>query len=195
MKGLFYRFAVSLMIIALTLPISTQAFGGSTDAEARTQLEAFLTQKGILLIKEFYDLGTVPGMYGSEAHFVAVVIYEPGRENQKVKGLKIEITSGGRFEKKESSFLDQEELQELSDAIQYMIRLALEWQGNNRNYTEVVYSTKGDFSIGFFQNGLRQTAFASSGRISKVVCFFSQVQELKKVKSLVDNAQDLLATK
>ena len=108
MKGLFYRFAVTLMIITLTLPILTQAFGGSTDVEVRTQLEAFLTQKGILLIKEFYDLGTVSGMYGSGAHFVAVVIYEPGRENQKVKGLKIEITSGGRFEKKESSFLDQE---------------------------------------------------------------------------------------
>jgi predicted transcriptional regulator len=45
--------------------------------EPSTKLEKFLSKKGNLIIKDFYDLGVAIGDYGSETEFKALVIYEP----------------------------------------------------------------------------------------------------------------------
>lgn len=186
---------VLVIILAATASVWGQSSGATTNESFATQLEAFLARRGTLVIKEFYDLGTITGLYGAEVNFVAVVIYEPGREAQRVKGLKIESTSGGRYEKSETCFLDEEELRDLSAAIQYMLDLAAEWQTDSREYTEVIYTTEGNFNIGFFQRGTEQTGFASCGSISRAICFFGQLQDLNRVKNLIGEAQELLAGK
>ena len=163
--------------------------------EPATKLEAFLAKKGRLIIKEFYDLGEVAGRYGSKIEFTALVIYEPGQESQRVRGLKIEVTEGGRYERSNTSFLDLEEIESLSKAIEYMVDLSAKWKDMNKEYTEVVFSTRGDFQIGFFQQGTKQVAFASSGYIGKASCFFSSMQDLSSVKVLADRGLEILREK
>ena len=55
--------------------------------EAVTKLEVFLAKKGKLIVKDFYKLGKVAGRYGSEVEINALVIYEPGLEEGRIREL------------------------------------------------------------------------------------------------------------
>lgn len=162
--------------------------------EPATKLEAFLAKKGKLIVKDFYKIGELAGSY-SKIAFKALMIYEPGQESQKIRGLTIEITEGGSYEKSNTSFLDLEEIESLSKGLEYMINLSEKWKETNKEYTEIIFSTKGDFSIGFYQNGTKQSAFSSSGYIGKVHFFFSSMKDMNSVKSIVDKGLKLLSEK
>ena len=43
-----------------------------------------------------------------------------------------------------SCFLDMEEVDELKRALDYMLEVEEGWKGTRRDYTEVVYATKGN---------------------------------------------------
>jgi hypothetical protein len=156
---------------------------------------SYRAKKGRLIVKDFYKLGEVAGVYGSKIEFEGLVIYEPGLESQRIRGLKIKVTGGGRYKRTNTSFLDLEEIESLSKALEYMTGLSAKWRSTNKEYTEVVFSTKGDFNIGFYQIGIKQSAFSSSGYIGKVSCFFSSMKDLSSVKAIVDKGLKLLSKK
>jgi len=170
------------------------------EAEKLTKLEAFLAKKGILVIKEFYDLGEVSGEYGSKVRVDAIIVYEPGKETQRIKGLRIEVFDG---ERSQASFLDIDEAESLSKALQYMIDLAKRWKKASRKYTEVIFSTKGGFKIGFYQSGNYQTSFVSSGYVAEISCFFKEwanamdnpIVKLEFIKDMVDGGLKRLSEK
>jgi hypothetical protein len=66
-----------------------------------------------------------------------------------------------------------------------MINLIGKFKDANREYTEVIFSTKGDFKVGFFQKGTTFTAFASSGYIREASCFLP-TESLAELKSVID---------
>jgi hypothetical protein len=163
--------------------------------EPATKLEAFLAKKGKLIIKEFYDLGKISGRGGTKIELTALVIFEPGQEKERVRGLRIEITEGGRYEREESAFLDLEEIESLLKAIDYMVNLSEKWKELKKEYTETVFSTKGDFNIGFYQQETNQAAFSSCGRIGKATCFFNSMNDLNSMKNITDEGLKLLNNK
>lgn len=191
MKKLFLLCAV---IILVALPISsfsqTKKAESGEKTEPATKLEQFLAKKGRLYVKDFYKAGTVFGQYGQYIAVDALIVYEPGKEVEKNRGLKIEVYEGGRLEKTHSSFLDLEEVESLSKAIDYMINLISKFKGNTREYTEIIFSTKGDFKVGFYQNGDKFQAFAESGIIGNTHCFLP-VESLSNLKSVIDNGLSL----
>ena len=163
-------------------------------SEPATKLEKFLAKKGTLIVKDFFNFGVVTGIYGTNMSFDAIFIYEPGRETEDIRGLRIKVHEGGRLEKEEISFLDFEEVESLSNALQYLTNLASQWTNENKEYTEVIFSTKGNFQIGFYQKGKGQQAFASSGYISKAGCVL-QTEDFKEIKTTVDKVLAKLKTK
>jgi len=181
---------VFTIIACFTLPTTsfsqTQKVEPAEKAEPATKLEQFLSKKGRLYVKDYYKAGTVSGQYGQRIAVEALIVYEPGKEVEKNRGLKIEVYEGGRLEKTHSSFLDLEEVESLSKAIDYMVNLIIKFRGSSREYTEVIFSTKGDFKVGFYQNGDRFQAFAESGIIGKTHCFIP-VESLPNLKSVIDN--------
>jgi hypothetical protein len=187
------RLVVAAAIVVLT-PIGN-LLAQEVQAPARpekpqTKLESFLANRGTLLVKDFYELGRVGGM-----SLDAVVLTEPGQEERRVRGVRIEVTEYGRVERSSTSFLDLEEIEDLSKALSYMSELATKWAAvEKQEYTEVQFATKGDFRIGFFQRKRDQRAFASSGSIGMVSTFVG-VSDLAKAKDLVDKAAALLKTK
>ncbi len=155
--------------------------------EPATKIEQFLSKKGRLYLKDFFNAGTVSGNHATSISVKALIIYEPGKDAQKIRGLKIEVyESGGRLEKSNSSFLDIDEAESLSKAIEYMINLIDKFKNSYREYTEVIFSTKGEFEVGFYQKDSAFTAFVSSGYISKVTCFLP-VESLLQLKSVIDD--------
>jgi hypothetical protein len=161
--------------------------------EPPTKLEAFLAKKGTLIVKDFYELGELRGL--GKMQLNALIIYEPGMENTKIRGMRVEITEAGSYGRSNTSFLDLEEVESLSKAIAYMADLAEKWKGINREaYTEVIYATKGDFNVGFYQKGSEMRAFASSGYIGKA-SFFMEVEDFISMKGIIDKGLSVLKEK
>lgn len=191
------KFLIIVLCALVFLPLmaSAQVKKEGEAKEPATKLEAFLAKKGKLIVKDFYKLGKVACSFGSKIEFSALVIYEPGQERHKIRGLKIEVTEGGRLERSNTSFLDLEEIESLSKALEYMAGLSTKWEDIKKEYTEVIFSTKGDFEIGFYQRGTEQASFSSSGYIGKASCFFPSMQDLNSVKTIADKGLKLLSKK
>ncbi len=185
-----------LIIAICVLPVAASANDNTTEPlpkEPVTKLQAFLAKKGRLIVKDFYEMGKVTGRFSTWVKFDAVVIYTPGEEGQRVRGLSIEVgEASGYTSSRNTSFLDLEEVESLSQALEYMLELSEKWRGANKEqYTEVVFSTKDNFRIGFYQKGTEQHGFASSGYVGKTSCFFP-IQSLNMVKVIVDSSLKLL---
>jgi hypothetical protein len=173
-----------------------------------TKLEKFLSKKGELYIKEFYDVGTIKSNTNLSGimSITAVILYNPGEEEKRIKGLKIEIkkyeySSYDSYGKIETAFLDMEELKGLVDAITYMNDLIKKWESASKEYTEVIYSTTGNFQIGFFmktnsKNTEELWGFAQAG-YSKVSCYFHPdvTAQLDSVRDKINKGITLLNSK
>ena len=193
------RFSVCVFIPILLLALAQSTLSGEAtegkSTKVATKLEAFFARKGELIVKNFYSLGdTIPGSYGSEINIQALVISRPGQASGSKKGLVIEVKEGGKYEKKERAFLDMEEIESLSQALKYMVALAKKWEGTQKEYTEVMFTTKGDFKVGFYQAGNKQVAFASCGYVGKTTCWLS-IPRLDVIGGMADKGLKLLEEK
>lgn len=184
------KYLICLLLIFLIAPASISAQNKGKDQPA-TKLEQFLAKKGKLIVKDSHKAGTLHGQYGTKITVDALTIYEPGKEVDKIRGLRIEVKGGGRLERSDTSFLDMDEVESLSQAITYMMGLLDKWKGANREYTEVIFSTKGDFKLGFYQKGSEVQAFSHSGIIGAASCYFT-TGGLSTLKTIIDKGSTLL---
>jgi hypothetical protein len=163
--------------------------------EQVTKIEVFSAKKGKLIIKDFYKYGSPIAGNVRGIDFGALIVYEPGMESNKVRGLRIEIYESGSSEESSFFFLDLDEVESLSKALKYMIDLAAKWKGQKREaYTEVVFSTRGDFQIGFYQKENDRSLFVTSGYINKKL-FAIGADEIVDIKDRIDKGLSLLKTK
>lgn len=181
---------ITLFLLMCSLPIA--AVGEITPTTPATQLEAFLAKKGDILIEEFKDFGSDSIPYGRSIGFQAVILYQPGVEKKKTKGLKVDLFEGTHM--LSSSFLDLDEVESLSKALGYMIDLAAKWEIEPpKEYTRIVFTSKGDFGIGFWQNGHEQQAWATCGREEAESYFFKSSRAgLTWAKMRIDDGLEFL---
>lgn len=183
-----------LLFVFVPLMASGQIKDEEKTKEPATKLEAFIAKKGKLIIKDSYEVALIFGMYGASLKVNALLLYEPGQEAQKLKGLRIEVNESGRIQRSNTSFLDFEEGESLLKAINYMIDLSAKWKEMDREYTEVTFSTKGDFYMGFYQKGKGQTVYSSSGYINKAQCFMA-LKDLASMKDAIEKGLVILKEK
>jgi len=157
-----------------------------------TKLEAFLSKKGNLITKESYQLGKVNCQNGAVISLSAMVAYESNLTSNKVRGLTIELTGPRKGKQSHMSFLDFEEIESLSKAITNMGNMSAKWKGTSKDHTEVTFSTKGDFRIGFFQKGSKQAFFSSGGKGDLVTCTLDSAESFSLLKTMVDQGGKLL---
>jgi hypothetical protein len=193
------KFLITILCSTVVLPVVASAQvkqrSEPKPKEPATKLEEFAGRKGRLIVKDSSEIGEIAGLYRAKIAFRALVVYEPGQEAQRSRGLVIKVTEEGEYPSSSTSFLDLEEIASLSKAIDYMTELSTKWKDVHREYTEVVFSTKDDFRIGFWKKGTETEAFSSSGYIGKVTCFLRTMQDLGSVKTLVDKGLQLLNEK
>jgi hypothetical protein len=75
-----------------------------------------------------------------------------------------------------------------------MMKLADQWSGQPREYTEVIFGTKGDFQLGFYTSEGKASAFAKSGRIGNATAYLTMAT-LRKVKEKVDSGLTYLKSR
>ena len=124
--------------------------------------------------------------YGSHLTIGTLVLYDPGSPSKKRKGLRIEVKEVGRLKRENTSFLDVDEIEALSKGIAYMSKVASEWKGKPREYTEMIFSTKGDFQVAFYVNKGEFGAFANSGHIGATSAALDQ-ESLSLLKKAADD--------
>jgi len=172
--------------VSITM-IYAQDLGAFFRTEPATKLESLLNKEG-LIVRGFQYVGEIYGASGG-MRFIAVKVHELDKEDQVVRGLKIEIVD--KNQKKDASFLDLEEAENLSKAIQEMMNMLSKWEGmDTEEYVEIVFSTKGGFAIMVTREGLSRGAFSSIKEYTK--CIFSSPKELATAKAIVDKGLKLL---
>jgi hypothetical protein len=114
-----------------------------------TNIEAFLAKKGHLVVKVFHPIGNAPCAYGASIEMSTLRLFEPGKEQYCTEGLRVELHEANS-EQTDTTFLDLDEVDCLIQAIDYMSGLIARCRGYRGDYTEVVFSTRGNFDVGFY---------------------------------------------
>jgi hypothetical protein len=100
--------------------------------------------------EESHFIGRVAGSDGHLATLETLVLFQPGKEGPRLQGIRIQVTgvrataAGGN-----NALVDLNELDGLANALNHMIAAISEWQGSNREHTEMVFTTQGDLQVGF----------------------------------------------
>ncbi len=167
------------------------------DEGAQTKLEAAIDRKEALVTTEWKDLGEVCAEPGGDCiRFVAASVVSD--DGKKAKGIRAELTTGGENPKTAAALIDGADLEKLSKAITGMLEVAEAWKDTNKEYSEVFYSAKGFFEIGFYQKGLERKAFAAApapGRPGKLQILLKNPDKLKDVKKKIDEGAKALKEK
>ena len=165
-----------------------------------TKLEAFMSSTGQLFVQEAYPVGVLE--YGSvltggpaKLEADAIVVYQPSKEADRIRGLSIEIQETGRYGQTETKYLDFEELEGLFNALTYIDNLAEKWKGTKRDgTTTVTYVTKSHFQVGFTQTGDKRKAIALCGEFLTAAMRI-EMDDFILLRNMVDNAFKILKDK
>jgi hypothetical protein len=128
----------------------------------KTKFESSLDRKGSILVKVMHELGSLAGAYHSTLEVSALRLFVPGNERDCTEAIRIEMREGdqeGRI-----NFLDMDEVDNLLAGLEYMAGCIAHSQNYRGDYTEMVFSTRGDFSVGFYLSEGKVQAFLKSGR-------------------------------
>ncbi|MCF6148274.1 MAG: hypothetical protein E3K37_06415 [Candidatus Kuenenia sp.] len=180
------------VIIFLFVLIPSASLLIAEPKEHATKIETFLSKVDTLIINESVDLGMVEGTYGANVEIKAIASYEPAIGSQKVSGFHITVLGGGRNEQRKTVYVDMDEIENVSKALEYMISLSEKWKAVRRINTEVAFTTKDSFRVGFSQNGYAWKGFASGSGDVEAVCNFNSLENLKTLKSLIDTGLEWL---
>lgn len=151
-------------VLALPIVCSAQISQQPTDIlEPLTKLEAFEYQTGIVLVKNYADIGSVSG-FGGTVSVTGYQFVEPV-SGRKEYGIVVEITSGENPPRLERIYVDYDELDALVAGVDYIIKIdkvaALE------NF-EAQYKTRGELTVTTFSRSTGALrASISSGLIGR----------------------------
>ncbi len=181
------RFLVAVVVILLAF--QTQASAQPNDEYIpKTKLEAAALRQGVLLVRDYKE---PKSKLATQVAIGAVSIYEHGIEQSTVKGSSIAISLGGVEGRTRTAFVDFDEIVGLSNALGTMVDTMNTWAGSVREYTEVVYQTKGEMKVGFFQKGKGMTVFITIGREFPESVYLD-FNDMTLLKGAVDDAISLL---
>jgi len=151
--------------------------------EPKTKLEAFEAQTGAVLIKGIGEVGSVSGMGSLE---VGVREFTHAGTGRKEYGVTIEVKASGTFERKDTAFIDYDEIDSLLKGIDYISKI-------DKSVTplpsfEAVYTTKGELRVITYSTKGKVQAAVQSGRIGAASAFIS-LDQLAKFRGLIADAK------
>jgi hypothetical protein len=145
----------------------------STILIGKTKLQSFQARTGTVVVLGFSRVATVPGLYGASTDIEARELTE-ATSGSRAPGVSVTVRESGSFERKETSYIDYDELESLLRGIDYIARI-------DHNPTKLAdfqadYRTKGDLAVSTFSDASGKTMVAiKSGVIRRHQCFLSFV--------------------
>lgn len=166
----------------------------------RSQLEKFSGTRGGILVREQFSAGNEldfshsDGANLARVKMTAIVVYSPGREAQRVKGLRLEVRwlKDGRYERKGAATLDVDEIDSAIAAIDYLIKATNEWRDKKFEANSISYSTKESFVIGYYQ-GETSNYFMRIGGAE--ITMYPLGSALPKIRATLEQGKNILSKK
>ena len=153
-----------------------------------TRLEALLATPDLVLVADYYRIDM---RFGPSLRVDAVII-EAVDTHTRVKGLRVQVRdpeSRGRQEG--TSYIDIDELTRLTRAVTVMADLALKWTLDDRQATELTFTSAGGFRIAIRHSARVPRAYISTGLLEPVVTSID-ISELPTLKQAFDQALAVL---
>ena len=154
----------------------------------KTQLEQFQAKTGSALVKGYKTIGSLPGKFGSSITVTAME-FTDAASGAKQFGITIEVKETSRYERKNTSYVDLDEIDSLLSGMDYISRVTK--SSTKLVDFEAIYRTKGDLSIDRFTRGDSTMVAVQSGTYGGANAFFDS-KELPNIRALLDKAQTSL---
>jgi hypothetical protein len=210
----------SLMIAASFILICYSSFAQTPRSQAKpekeepgTKFEKLLLRKGTVLVKRFYDIGSIQGMYNGRMKLVAATV-SASSDAGKVYALRFDKPTSGEYRNDQSGVIDFDEMVSLEAALEQMISLSGEIKTQVKgqlpllpsitdtpqtskpepagDHLEVVFSTRGGVHAGFFQSGTELVGFIAVNEYSPDATVYLPIDQLGYLKSLISKAKEKL---
>lgn len=168
-KGLFpmKQGFVICLLVALVTAVPALAQNPQAKPEPQTKMERFQARTGAVLIKNFSEIGSLPGLGGTASATSWEFI--DAQTAKKEYGISIEVKESSRLAREDRAFIDYDEIDSLLKGIDYISTVK---KGKLHNF-QADYKTTGDLKVSVFDeaDGTTQAA-VSVGRISAVSVYY-----------------------
>lgn len=156
-----------------------------------TRIENLLATPNLVLAADYYRID----MRFGPAIRIDAVIVDAADTRTRLKGLRVQVRDPeNRTRQEGSSYIDIEELPGLTRGITAMSELAAKWTHDDRQATELTYTTEGGFRLAIRHSARIPRAFLSTGLLDPVVASM-ELAELPTLKKAFDQAFALLNSK
>lgn len=190
---------------------------GSAKEEPATRLGKFMARKNVLIVKDAYTVGTVPGQQGNEVKVEALVLSAVG-EVSKIYGLSFIrfANRAGTGERQNAGdticFIDFDEIAALQNALEYVVKVANDASAESpvgarppatneargdeiamvNSATEFSLLTRGGVKTGMLQLGRQHTGFIQFNAAAPDAAVFFGIGALGRFRNLVSQARTKL---
>jgi hypothetical protein len=120
---------------------------------------------------------------------VEIKEFTDASSGRKEYGMTIEVKSGGRLERENTSYIDYEEIESLIKGIDYISNI--DNSVTKLNNFQADYRTKDNLVFSTFSSQEEVLLGISSGSIGKATAYF-KISDLGKIKSLIEEAKTKL---
>ena len=156
-----------------------------------TRIENLLATPNLVLAVDYYRID----MRFGPAIRIDAVIVDAVDTRTRLKGLRLQVRDPENRSRQEgSSYIDIEELPGLARGITAMAELAAKWTHDDRQATELTFTTEGGFRIAIRHSARIPRAFLSTGLVDPVVTSI-ELAELPTLKQAFDQALAILNSK
>ena len=162
------------------------------DAIIPTRIEALLAVPNAVLVADYYRIDM---RFGPNLRIDAVIVAEAGDPRTRTKGLRVQVRDPeSRGRQDGTSYMDYDELVKLTGALGSMSELVERWTHDDRQATELTFTSTGGFRLAIRQSARVPRAYLSTGLLDPVVTSLD-ILELPTLKHAFDQALALLNSK
>jgi len=156
-----------------------------------TRIESLLAAENRVLVADYYRIDM---RFGPNLRIDAVIV-EDVDSRTRVKGVRVQVRDPeNRSHQDGTSFIDIEELIQLSHGLASMEELAGKWMNDERQTTESTFTTAGGFRLAIRQSARIPRVYLSTGLIDPVITSMD-LPELPSLRQGFDQALALLNRK
>lgn len=184
------RLVACFLVVFVLLSLAGRVRAADQSEKTLTEYEAFAARKGILLIRDFYDIGSLSGSYAGKVRIVALVLSVPGGD--ETYAIRLEMPPVDKYNKTQIGVLDFDELESMVQSLDYMITLSERMRNENHEYREVDFITKAGIKIGFYQADQKQGSYLYVNNYASNGHIFFPVSKLPELRALLQQALEKL---
>jgi hypothetical protein len=154
-----------------------------------TRLETFAARKNATIATETYFVARLPADNGCSIRLQALILYEAGRENDQIRGLRVEVTETQRSKDERSavSYLDLDELDSLTRGLDSMLDMTQ--RGTvlaNPVSKEMSITTRGGLTLTMVQRDTERQLRITNTLQADSLCVISRQASVVELKTSIE---------